>query len=70
MIDLILKKIKSKNLRKRPNPRMGAAIRPSEVEVKPMDPLNQYKSPGVTDKAFDKTIGASEEARKGGRRRP
>jgi hypothetical protein len=47
---------------------MGAAIRP-EVEEKPVDPLNQDKSPGAKDKASEEGIRASEEARKGGGRR-
>lgn len=45
---------------------MEAAIEPSEVEVKPMDPLNQDKLSRATDRASDVVIGASKEARKGG----
>jgi hypothetical protein len=33
---------------------MGAANRPSKVEVKPMDPLNQDKSLEVTDRVPQK----------------
>jgi hypothetical protein len=47
---------------------MGAAIRP-EVEEKPVDPLNQDKSPRAKDKASEEVSGASKEARKGGGRR-
>jgi hypothetical protein len=47
---------------------MGAAIKP-EVEEKPVDPLNQDKSPRAKDRASEEAIEASEEARKGGGRR-
>lgn len=47
---------------------MGVAIR-LEVEEKPVDPLNQDKSPRAKDRTSEEVIGASEEARKGGGRR-
>jgi hypothetical protein len=47
---------------------MGAAIKP-EVEKKPVDPLNQDNSPRAKDRASEEAVGASEEARKGERKR-